>query len=527
MPDQFTERLQLFANSDNSKLLRHLQRGIEKESLRVSLDGKLAQTPHPKGLGSALTHPHITTDFSEALLEFITPVSRDIDESLQTLDNIHRFTYQQLDGELLWAASMPCILESDEKIPVAQYGSSNVAKMKTAYRKGLGNRYGRLMQTISGIHYNFSIPDELWAVLQQQDYDKRPLQDYVTDSYFKLIRNFRRYSWLLVYLYGASPAVCKSFLRGREDHQLQEFDQGSVFLPYCTALRMGDLGYQSSAQESLTVCYNSIDNYVETLRQAITNTHPDYEKLGVKVDGEYQQLSAALLQIENEFYSPIRPKRVTESGETPIGALKSRGVEYIEVRCIDVNPYLPLGIDADQIRFIDCFLLYCLFERSPMCDDDERARISGNLKSVVNRGREPGLKLLSREGDLGLLEWGNHLVDGIEKIARQLDLVYGGDDYLRVCNQQRNKLLDPSLTPSAQILAAMTAREKPFFSLAMEWSMQHKSEFESRPLIGDDLVEFQQFTEQSIKQQAAVEAADTVNFDQYLASYYQQYQDLG
>lgn len=526
MPDQFTERLQLFSSSDNVNRLNRLQRGIEKESLRVGLDGKLAQTPHPESLGSALTHPHITTDFSEALLEFITPVSTDIEESLQTLDNIHRYTYQQLDGELLWAASMPCILEGDENIPVAQYGSSNVAKMKTAYRQGLGNRYGRLMQTISGIHYNFSLPDDLWEIMQQQDYDKRPLKDYVTDSYFKLIRNFRRYSWLLVYLYGASPAVCKSFLRGHKDHQLQEFDQGSAYLPYCTALRMGDLGYQSNAQESLNICYNSIDNYVDTLKQAIINPHPDYEKLGVNVDGEYQQLSSALLQIENEFYSPIRPKRVTQSGETPIGALKTLGVEYIEVRCIDVNPYLPLGIDADQIRFIDCFLMYCLFERSPMCDDDERARIGSNLKSVVNRGREPGLKLTSRKGDITLPEWGNSLMDGIDKIAVQLDKAHGGNDYQRVCNQQREKLADPSLTPSATILAAMTEQEKPFFSLAMEWSTQHKDEFESRPLTGDDLANFQRYSKQSIDQQAQVEAADTVSFDQYLSSYYQQYQDL-
>ena len=336
MPDLFTERLQILALDENTPLLSNLQRGIEKESLRVDSNGKLAQTPHPVKLGSALTHPHITTDFSEALLEFITPVSTSIDESLQTLSNIHRYTYQSIDGELLWAASMPCILEGDDNIPVAQYGSSNVATMKTVYRNGLGNRYGRLMQTISGIHYNFSIPETLWDVLQQQDLDKRPRQDYITDSYFKLIRNFRRVSWLLIYLYGASPAVCKSFLRGRDNHLLQEFDQGSLYLPHGTALRMGDLGYQSSAQDNLNICYNSIDNYIDTLRQAITNIHPDYENIGVKIDDEYKQLSPALLQIENEFYSPIRPKRNADSGETPIDALNRGGIEYIEVRALDV-----------------------------------------------------------------------------------------------------------------------------------------------------------------------------------------------
>ena len=114
-----------------------IQRGIEKESLRIDPDGKLAQTPHPHGLGAALTHSSITTDYSEALLEFITPVSTNIDEGLDTLDNIHRYVYSQLDDELLWAASMPCIMTGDEGIPVAEYGSSNVAKMKTVYRLGL------------------------------------------------------------------------------------------------------------------------------------------------------------------------------------------------------------------------------------------------------------------------------------------------------------------------------------------------------------------------------------------------------
>lgn len=526
MPDQLTERLELLSSSDYNALLTGIQRGMEKESLRITPDGRLAQTPHPASLGSALTHPFITTDFSEALLELITPVSTSIDETLHTLDKIHRFTYPKLGDEKLWTASMPCVLEGDEHIPVAQYGSSNVATMKTVYRKGLGHRYGRLMQTIAGIHYNFSLPMPLWELLQQQDFNKQPLQDYITDSYFKLIRNFRRCSWLLVYLYGASPAVCKSFLRGNTDHQLQEFDQGSVYHPYGTALRMGDLGYQSSAQENLKVCYNSLESYIQTLKQAITNIHPDYDAIGVKVDGEYRQLSCALLQIENEFYSPIRPKRVTESGEIPLGALQQRGVEYIEVRCIDVNPYLPLGIDADQIRFIDCFLLFCLFDSSPLCDDEDRDRIYSNLRDVVNRGREPGLTLQTRHASPSLIEWSDELMDGIERIAELLDQAHGGNDYQRVCQQQRQKLADPALTPSAKILEDMKTQQQPFFRFAMDLADQHSQQFRERPLNEKDQAFFQQQTEQSRQLQADIEAADQLNFDQYLAQYYQQYDAL-
>lgn len=525
MPDQLSERLELLRGSDNKDLLTRLQRGIEKESLRITPQGTLAQTPHPQGLGSPLTHPHITTDFAEALLELITPVSTSIDGTLDFLDQVHRAVYPQLGDEELWVASMPCVLEGDENIPVAQYGNSNVATMKTAYRKGLGNRYGRLMQTIAGIHYNFSLPPQMWAVLQQQDYDSRPQQDYITDSYFALIRNFRRFSWLLIYLYGASPAVCKSFLNGRE-HNLQPFDQGTVHLPYGTALRMGDLGYQSNAQENLNICYNSLSNYVDTLHQAITNTHSDYDKIGLKENGKYQQLSTALLQIENEFYSPIRPKRVIGSGEIALGALQKRGVEYIEVRCIDVNPYLPLGIDADQVRFLDCFLLYCLFERSRMCDEEDRQRIGENQKRVVNRGREPGLILQRSSGEQSLSDWGNELLDGIDKIAQLLDQAHGGDDYQRVCNDQRAKIADPSLTPSAQILADMQDQSIPFFRLAMNQANQHGQNFRQRPLDGDLAAYFQQQKMESLERQKEIEVADTLDFDAYLQQYYRQYEKL-
>ena len=525
MPALFTERLELFSSPERLQLLTELQRGIEKESLRVNPEGRLAQTPHPVALGSALTHPSITTDFSEALMELITPVSNSIDQTLTCLDDVHRFVYANLGDEKLWTTSMPCVLAGSEQIPVALYGSSNVAQMKTAYRYGLGNRYGRTMQTISGIHYNFSLPKPLWSLLQQADNDKQAQQDYITNAYFGMIRNFRRTSWLLVYLFGASPAVCKSFLAGRS-HQLQTFDHGSVGLPNATSLRMGDLGYQSDAQSKLTICYNNIANYIDTLKEAITQPHPDYQAIGLKGEEGYRQLSTALLQIENEFYSPIRPKRVTESGETPIGALGERGVEYIEVRCIDVNPYLPMGIDAEQMRFIDCFLLYCLFDHSPLCDDQDRQRIADNLRDVVNRGREPGLQLNNHAGPIALNDWANAMLDDIDAIAKLLDQAHGGNDYQQACNNQRQKIADPSLTPSAKILADMKQNDQPFFHFAKNLSEQHNEYFRARPLGEERQQAFVAASQQSLLDQQDIEQSDTISFEEYLHDYYQQYQQL-
>ena len=223
--------------------LKGIRRGIEKESLRSQGDGKLALTPHPAALGSALTHPHITTDFSESQLELITGVHGDLETCLAELREVHRFTYRALadaGDEMMWASSMPCGLPSDENIPLGRYGTSNVGRAKSVYRMGLSHRYGRRMQTISGIHYNWSLPG------------------VGSEQYFALIRNFRRHAFLPLYLFGASPAVCESFVEGRP-HQLQKIGDYTMHMPHGTSLRMGRLGYQSEAQASLSVSYNSLD----------------------------------------------------------------------------------------------------------------------------------------------------------------------------------------------------------------------------------------------------------------------------
>ena len=209
-------------------------RGIEREALRVSPAGSLAQTPHPAAFGSKLTHPKVTTDFSEAQLELITPVVRSTRAAIDDLDQIHRYLYKELGDELLWSASMPCVLENDDVIPLAYYGTSNLGRLKTTYRSGLGYRYGRAMQTICAVHYNFSFADSFWQWLKSAENSDESDKDYTTRRYFDLMRNFRRWSWLLTYLFGASPAVCNSFVQQRE-HELIRFDEGTFYLPHATS----------------------------------------------------------------------------------------------------------------------------------------------------------------------------------------------------------------------------------------------------------------------------------------------------
>jgi glutamate--cysteine ligase len=511
---------------ENAGLLTGMKRGIEKESLRVTADGRLAQTAHPWPLGSALTHAQITTDFSEALLEFITPPSTSINQLLTDLRSSHQFTYQNLGDELLWVNSMPCMMARSNDIPVAQYGPSNRARMKTIYRVGLGHRYGRIMQTVAGVHFNFSLPDSFWAFLHEQESSKETLKDYTTRRYFDLIRNFRRHYWLLIYLFGSSPAICRSFVHGREHTLLPlDEDQHTLHRPYATSLRMGDLGYQSSAQESLYVCYNSLSSYVRTLTKAIATPYPPYEKLGTQdAAGEYLQLNTSMLQIENEFYSAIRPKRTAQKSETALTALCQRGVEYIEVRCLDLDPYSPIGVTETQIHFLDVFLLYCALQESPVCDRQEFEIIAINQKRVVNEGRKPGLLLKRPDGaETELKTWATQLIDALEPLADLLDQANGTRLHREALLYQSAKIMDANLTPSAKVLTDLKTQKLTFAQWGRKRAEATRRYFNELPPNIENDTRFKQMAADSLAQQVDEEQQPQSPFNEYLATYYEQY----
>lgn len=521
---QCTSTLSLVDN-DLAKTLTGIGRGIEKEGLRVASDNRIAQTAHPIALGSTLTHPSITTDYSEALLEFITPKLEGVEQTVDYLTDLHRFTVNNIDEELVWPASMPCKLDGDASVPIAQYGSSNIGTLKHVYRQGLGLRYGRIMQSIAGIHYNFSLPDAFWQAYQvtlakntkEPTKPELSLQDFKSEHYFSLIRNFRRYSWILAYLFGASPVLDKSFLDGQK-HELTPFSDDTLGLKYATSLRMSDLGYQNSAQEALHVCYNSLEDYVTTLAKAMTVKYPEYEDLGVKIDGEYKQLNTNVLQIENEFYSDIRPKRVTKSAEKPIAALRDRGVEYIEVRILDINPFLPEGIDAEQIRFLDTFLLYCLLSRCPNTSDTGCPEIKSNLRNVILNGRDPSLKVCQNGNVVPFIDAAGSLLDSLMKTAKLLDHAHDSTAYSDAISAQKAKVADPSLTPSGKMMGMLDDGHS-FVELAREQAEKHKAYFtslEPKPEFDQQLADW---SRKSIEQQATLEQSDALAFADFLEAY--------
>jgi glutamate--cysteine ligase len=493
----------------SAERLRGMRRGIEKESLRALSSGVLARTPHPAALGAPLTHPRITTDYSESQLELITGVHGAVESCLDELTQIHQFVYRTLaeccDGEgdeTMWVGSMPCTLPPDETIPIGNYGSSNIGRAKSVYRMGLGHRYGRRMQTISGIHYNWSLPG------------------LGNEEHFALIRNFRRHSFLLLWLFGASPAVCASFVAGR-DHGLQPLAPGSLHLPHATSLRMGRLGYQSEAQATLSVSYNSLDSYAASLHEALTQPYAPYEQIGIRnLGGEYNQLATTLLQIENEFYGTIRPKRVIRSGERPLHALRERGVEYIEVRCMDLDPFVPVGIQAQTMRFIDIFLLHCLLQDSPPDTPAEIAALGRNQQLTAAFGRQPGLQL-EREGrSVALLDWAAELVADCAPIAATLDAVQGGSAHAEALAAARAALAAPDTLPSARVLAMM---QRDFggshIAFLRAQSQQTRNLLLALPWTSAQQQAHTASAQASLAERAALEAADEVDFETFRLAY--------
>ena len=515
-----------FNQEKNFKALASIGRGIEREALRVLPEGELSQHGHYSQLGAALTHGEITTDYSETLLEFITPVSYSPEEAIAQLQDIQKYTFANINGELLWPMSMPCFVNDANKVPLAQYGSSNIGKMKTVYRQGLKNRYGSMMQVIAGIHFNFSFSQNFWQVMQSLHNDEQVLNDFISDRYFSILRNYKRYCWLIPYLYGSSPALCDSFLQGKTSPlPFKRSPRGSLYLEYATSLRMSDLGYTSSEQSSLKICYNNLHDYVDGVQKAIGLKSEQFADIGLKVNGEYQQLNGNILQIENELYAPIRPKQVMRSGEKPSQALRDRGVEYIEVRALDVNPFVDTGISIEQVHFLDIFLTYCAFINNKEFDCDSQQHHEKNMNEVVLRGRDPELLLSDAncQGEVtqkSVMTWGNELFDNMTHVATLLDKAYKTTNYSDAITRERAKINDVSLTPSAEILSIIVEQEQ---SLS-EYSLAQASYYRQESLERDYQFYSEQYfidgADKSHKTQCEIEANDKLNFDDFLVDYF-------
>lgn len=520
-------RLEAVYKKCSSRPLYGRMVGVEKECLRVAPDGSLATTPHPHALGAALTHPTITTDFSEALLEIVTPPFKDMGDTLSCLTEVQSCVYSHLpEGELLWGTSMPCQLKLDGDVPIGRYGTSNIGRMKQVYRRGLGLRYGRKMQAIAGVHYNYSYPDSFWQLMAEVEGRSDFNQEFVSRQYFSLVRNILRFGWLIPYLFGSSPAVCGSFFgSGTPPEKMQKLGCNTLYEPYATSLRMGDIGYQNNRDEAdnIDADYNTLASYVDFLQRAITCQSERYARLGLlDADSEYQQLNTNLLQIENEFYSSIRPKQITLPNEMPSIALAERGVQYVELRSLDVNAYDPLGINDEQLRFVESFMLFCMLCESPAISEEEYGHIKQNQLTVAHQGRDPDLQLIREGKEVPLRQWGAEILDVISEMCDLLDVSGKPKLYCNSLSQQLEKIYEPDQTPSGTMLKELKSNDEDFFSFGMRKSVEHKAYFNNNPLSVEKQQLFDNLARESHEKQRMIETSDDKSFEEFLVEYFSQ-----
>ncbi len=498
---------------------RRGRRGLEREALRVTPECRIARTPHPAALGSALTHPQITTDFSEALPEFVTSPHATTAATLAELEKVEAFVARNIGDELLWMTSMPCFLDDPDSIPVARYGSSNSGRMKHLYRVGLVHRYGRAMQVIAGVHFNYSFPEALWEPLLAAR-GKASTREARDAAWMGLIRNVQRHGWLLAYLFGASPAACPSFTRA-PPRWLAPLENGALAARFGTSLRLSDIGYTNRSQAALRISTNSLDEYLADLARALATEEPAYAAIGLRDGGEWRQLSTAILQIENEYYGLVRPKRQPRRGERPSITLAREGVRYVEVRALDIDPTTPLGIKAETMTFLELFLWFALLAPSPPLTGGEHLEADSNLRNVAVRGREPGGLRLCHHGECVSLEaWAGEIAAAMAPIAEYLDRGLADAPHAEALNRARERIADPTVTPSARVLTEIDSEPRGFMAWALDRARTHNKTLRKFPLNTQTLRRFEAAARASIARQGELEAADNEPFEAYLARYY-------
>lgn len=502
---------------NDPSLVFEIRQGIEREGLRVDLNGKMSMTAHPKTLGAKLTHPQITTDYSENLLEFITGVHQGTKSLQEELEAIQKYTSDSMDREFIWPNSMPAILPNDEnEIPLAYYGKSNVGQLKTLYRRGLGHRYGRSMQSIAGVHYNFSMTDKFWIHLKQLEESSEELHEFKNRKYFHLIRNFQRYKWVLIYLFSNSTVVHGSFLKGK-NHSLTKINDEDYISPNGMSLRMGGLGYTSSAQESISICYNQLSTYLKSLEDARLKPFPAYEKIGMRdSQGNLKQLNTHILQIDNEFYSNIRPKNVAKTRESALKALHFRGVEYLEVRLLDVDPFHPLGISKEQIYFLHIFLLWCLDQDSPKIEDNECEQIEGNFQLIVMEGRDKNLELthLKERKKISKINYLKEIFFELESYSNAFAIV--DPFYSLAFDEQQRKVDNPESLPAQKVLDGV--HSKGF----IKWNLENAERFtDSLVLSKEAKQKLDRTSEESLLVEKGIRAQDKLAFEEFLKVYFE------
>lgn len=497
----------------DSTALKDVNIGLERETLRINeATGRISQNDHPEAIGSPLTHSNITTDFAESLLEFVTNPVDSPEKALSDLADIQKFTLSKLDNETIWPNSMPPFIESEDEIKIAKYGTSNDAKMKSLYRKGLSLRYGKMMQVISGIHYNFSLKDHFFEILQKHLGDTQSLQAFKTERYLHACRNVSRFGYVIPYLLGASPVMDKSFLKGKENHFASLNDTDS-YLPEGESLRLSDIGYGNNKCH-FDVSFNNISEFTQNIQFAVSTPCNIFSQIPVIENGEYNQINNHILQIENEYYASIRPKQIMRKGENFLTALNERGIEYIELRSIDINPLIAEGISIESMRFIQLFLTAAILTDAEPLSQKEYEHNQKNLKVIAKTGLDLEQLLVVHTHEISVKNALMTVLDWLKPLADIL-----GEQYQTSLALMQHYVDEPKQLPSQQILAEMRDSGLSYqnFFLAKAKSLYDQSYQQLDPALN---LAFEEKSVATLAKQQAIESETQITFEKYLDNYF-------
>ena len=506
MIDFFENDFLPILKGDNDILLES-KVGLEKESFRIA-GTKISNISHQEVLGSSLYHPHITTDFSESQIEFITPPFPHNIEVITFLEDLHNYVSNNIESEYLWPLSFPPNISNEDEIRIANYGNSNLAHLKTLYRKGLAFRYGKLMQSISGIHFNFSFSDKFWNhdIFSEKDNNEKNLKSCL---YFKMIRNLQRMNWLIIYLYGASPFIPKSFMKSIDvDHTKRGND---YYFPYATSLRMSSLGYRNLLQSKLAVSTNSLEEYIKDLSRLLQQPSQSYQDGIADFSRNAQQINSNIIQIEAEYYASFRPKS-KDTVPRPILSLKKNGVDYIEVRSLDVNPFSRIGIRQEDMDLMEIILVYSALSSSPKIMAQEEKLNKENSMFVSTEGRKPGLKINYQNKRKEMKDCALELLDQMIPIASSMNKEYALEKAVE-------KVLNPEMTPSGMLIEKFLSDTKSIDELGLELSQRNKKYYYQNKLSKEKDKFLTDLASKSLLTQGKNEKAESESFHSFCRNY--------
>ncbi|EGT5620117.1 bifunctional glutamate--cysteine ligase GshA/glutathione synthetase GshB [Clostridium perfringens] len=422
--------------------------GLEKENVRVTESGNLALTPHPKAFGDREKNAYIKTDFSESQLEMVTPVCNTLEEVYSFICNLNKVVSLEImkNGEFLWPQSNPPILPREEEIPIAKLSN----REDELYRENLSYKYGKKKQVISGIHYNFSFKEEFIKLLYKELKVEKDFREFKDDIYLRMARNFQKYHWLLIYLTGASPVFHESYIEEIKEEG-EKLGEDSYYIKDDTSLRNSSYGYKN--KKDYYISYNSIEEYASDIKNLVK-------------DKEIQSIK--------EYYNPIRLKSL--GSEDMLESLLHKGIDYLEVRLLDLDPLSIQGVSKETLYLVHLFMIYTLLKENKEITYKDQEEFFKNHDMVALKGRNEEAVIYENGVPVLLKDKGREILSEMDEIVEIL--FSNNEEFKNVIKRALEKINNPHDTISEKLIKDI--KEEGYINFHMRLAKEYLNNFKNK-----------------------------------------------